>query len=92
MLVEFYAPWCGHCKALTPEFATAAKALQDEPTLVLAKMDATAHEPPAGFDVQGYPTLLFVPAAEGASPIPYDGERQAGPIAAWVRANAKSLA
>eukprot|EP00967_Tisochrysis_lutea_P111616 scaffold175697_cov36-Tisochrysis_lutea.AAC.1 len=92
VLVEFYAPWCGHCKALKPEYAKAAKLLEGESSLVLAKMDATQHDPPAGFDVQGYPTLLFVAAEAGATPVPYDGEREASLIAQWVRANAKSLA
>lgn len=76
VLIEFYAPWCGHCKSLAPKYDELALKLKDEENIVIAKMDATANDVPATYDVKGFPTLYFAPKGSKSSPKSYDGGRE----------------
>ncbi|KAF1773915.1 Thioredoxin, conserved site [Phytophthora cactorum] len=74
-LVEFYAPWCGHCKELVPEYQKAAKAL--EGVVNVAAIDCQEHEEFVNeFEVRGFPTIKIF-GENKAKPLSFDGERTA---------------
>ena len=75
VLVEFYAPWCGHCKALAPKYDQLAEELKNVKGLVIAKVDATANEI-EGVQIKGFPTLKFFKNGSKRQPIDYSGERE----------------
>jgi len=86
-LVEFYAPWCGHCKKLTPIYEEVAEKLSDE-DVVLVKMDATANDVPPQFDVRGFPTLYWLPKDSKESPVTYSGGRDVDDFVKYIAKHA----
>lgn len=78
-LVEFYAPWCGHCQKLEPEWNEAATRLKGQ--VKFGKVDATVEQTLASrFSVKGYPTIKVFDYGEGKSDSrarDYEGPRDA---------------
>jgi protein disulfide-isomerase A1 len=83
LLVKFYAPWCGHCKKMAPDYASAARRLRNQdPPINIAKLDATAHtETATKYNVRGYPTLKFF---SKGSVVDFNAERNEQGITNWV--------
>lgn len=75
VLAEFFAPWCGHCKALAPEYETAATTLKEK-NIALAKVDCTVEADLCKeYGVEGYPTVKVFRGLDNIKP--YPGARKA---------------
>ncbi|KAF2549176.1 hypothetical protein F2Q70_00020298 [Brassica cretica] len=88
IVVEFYAPWCGHCKQLAPEYEKAASELSSHvPPVVLAKIDAseeTNKEFATKYSVQGFPTIKILRNG-GKAVQEYNGPREADGIVTYLK-------
>jgi len=74
VLVEFYAPWCGHCKRLAPDYEKLAKAYAGEDNIVIANIDADAEKDVGGrYGVTGFPTIKWFGKDSKKEPESYEG-------------------
>merc|ERR1711939_379379 len=84
VLVEFYAPWCGHCKEFAPTYEKIAAHYQDNEAIVVAKLDAEAHAVFSKmYKVTSFPTVKLFPKKEKKG-IDFTGERNEEAIKAFV--------
>ncbi|EDQ87496.1 uncharacterized protein MONBRDRAFT_27243 [Monosiga brevicollis MX1] len=90
VLIEAYAPWCGHCKKLAPVFSELATKFKDEDSVTVAKIDATANDLPASLPVSGYPSIFWVPA-DSKKPEKYSGGRELKDFTQFIKSRASGL-
>lgn len=86
-LIEFYAPWCGHCKKLAPIYDELGEKLKDE-DVAIVKMDASNNDVPGHYEVRGFPTMFWIP--KDSDPVKYEGGRELNDFVKYIAKHATS--
>lgn len=85
VMLEFYAPWCTHCKELAPKYEKVAKYYEADDSIVLAKIDGSKNDV-KGHQITGYPSILFFPA-NTKEWLKYGGERNEKGMIKFINEN-----
>jgi protein disulfide-isomerase A1 len=82
VMVKFYAPWCGHCKNMAPDYIKLSELVKDN-DVVIGELDATVETKTAEqYEIQGYPSMKFF--VDGVS-IDYQEARTADQMFEWIK-------
>jgi protein disulfide isomerase len=91
VFLEIYAPWCGHCKKLEPDYIKVGKKVQKEGVedlVYIAKMDGTQNDSPLdSISYTGFPTLFYIKDGDVEKPESYNGARDAKGIWKYIKEN-----
>lgn len=88
VLVEFYAPWCGHCKNLEPIWNQLGEKFAKSEDIVIAKIDSTANEI-ENISIRGFPTIKFFPKGSDEV-VDFKGERTLDAFSKFLEENVAS--
>ncbi|KAB5533621.1 disulfide-isomerase [Coniochaeta sp. 2T2.1] len=94
VLVQIYAPWCGHSKRLAPIYDILGSEYADSnltDRVTVAKIDGTSNDVPDGIP-KGYPMLMLYAAGSKDTPIRYDGDRSLEDLVRFVAEKGKHKA
>ena len=83
VLLQWYAPWCGHCKQLEPVYEQLGATFRDHPLITIAKIDGTVNEVP-GFRINEFPSIWFFADGVDKAAVKYEGARTLQDMTSWL--------